>query len=472
MRGLDELVETGRVTEAEAREALKTVLWRRSEPTTLRNVAYDELLEDSGRRDDTRRMTELLLRTEVVLSQRGDMAARFADEAARQGWTDLLPTLVRSLATPVRGVALEQRAELAAIRTLAPDRSPPAVVWDVFTGDLLGTDGDELGDKERLAAWSLLMQLDGGRAYALERAAEFHRPDAPSIAGGDALAAIVRAARELRVVPTTAEELAWLRRLAEPANAAFWRDAARAATAFADPAGRAPSPQDGLELRHLAALVYAQRFQPQALEWSRSNLLSTIETELAGRDHRWRDRDTAGEIPNESLERNERDMSRADLLLLWAGLEAIDRAGPGARRALGELGDRDMLDTTTEHGGVLSFADDDGALTIAHYPPRPRDRVSDQRMIAPDALLTDSDDALFHFHLHAQRYDNGPLAGPSPGDFDYARLHGRACVVFTFVDRARMNADYYQPNGVVIDLGMIDVRPPRDRAAASPQRAR
>jgi hypothetical protein len=48
---------------------------------------------------------------------------------------------------------------------------------------------------------------------------------------------------------------------------------------------------------------------------------------------------------------------------------------------------------------------------------------------------------------------NAEFAGPGPGDADYAIEQGRACVVFTSIRAGVLDADYYQPGGVVIDLG-------------------
>jgi hypothetical protein len=46
-------------------------------------------------------------------------------------------------------------------------------------------------------------------------------------------------------------------------------------------------------------------------------------------------------------------------------------------------------------------------------------------------------------------------AGPGQGDDAYAQVLGRSCIVFTTLGKDSMNADYYQPDGVVIDLGEI-----------------
>jgi hypothetical protein len=72
-------------------------------------------------------------------------------------------------------------------------------------------------------------------------------------------------------------------------------------------------------------------------------------------------------------------------------------------------------------------------------------------------MLRAGDAALFHYHFHAQRPDNRDYAGPSNGDLVYADRFGRACLVFTTVDEGVLNADYYQPGGARLDLGMLRV---------------
>jgi hypothetical protein len=73
-------------------------------------------------------------------------------------------------------------------------------------------------------------------------------------------------------------------------------------------------------------------------------------------------------------------------------------------------------------------------------------------------MLTAGATALAHFHFHVQRDDNADYAGPSEGDVGYAQDQGRACVVFTSVRAGVLNADYYQPGGITIDLGEVRTR--------------
>jgi hypothetical protein len=76
-------------------------------------------------------------------------------------------------------------------------------------------------------------------------------------------------------------------------------------------------------------------------------------------------------------------------------------------------------------------------------------------------MVNASDLALIHYHLHAQKDRNDEFAGPSPGDLLYSSRSGRTCVVFTTIGKGgRMNADCYQPDGAVIDLGELAPPPP------------
>jgi hypothetical protein len=461
IRGLDAAADAGEAPMPSTREHFKDIVWRATEPLSVRIAAYEALLNDDGYGADTQRMTELMLPTEVIRARGTGFVEVIASTAVERGWTGLTPALVRSLSLPFGNDPPEARPEFAAIAALntesdaeAPGRVVADAVWSVFAGERRASDGKPLEAEDQRAAWALLMQLDAGRELALERA---RAGGGPGDAQGPLLALIRRGARELSIVPNTASELAWLERLAELDHQPFWRRAASVVD------GLEGEQLNGLELRHLAGLVYAARFRPELLAMTPGELESEVARMLGGRDHRWRARRTAGEIPNESIEGNRSRLVFGDMVLIASVVEMFDRAGDGALVALGELGDRDMLDSTTEHGGILD-AGEEGELVVYHYPPRLRDRGDDERMVASEAMIDAGTDALFHFHLHARDYDSGPLAGPSLGDIGYAINHGRSCLVLTFLDTDTMNADYYQPNGAVIDLGSFYVRGRAERA--------
>jgi hypothetical protein len=62
---------------------------------------------------------------------------------------------------------------------------------------------------------------------------------------------------------------------------------------------------------------------------------------------------------------------------------------------------------------------------------------------------------LAHYHFHAQEYKNSEFAGPGKGDIDTADRLDFNFLVFTFIDEKTLNVDFYQPGGVVVDLGTI-----------------
>ena len=117
-----------------------------------------------------------------------------------------------------------------------------------------------------------------------------------------------------------------------------------------------------------------------------------------------------------------------------------------------DYADRDMIDRTTEFGGIVEL-DPKGRFELLEYQPRAR--VADDRYLASSKLFKDGYTALFHFHNHAQKYRNERYAGPHLGDFEYADETGVNGLVFTFIDEATLNVDFYREGSVVVDLGTI-----------------
>ena len=76
--------------------------------------------------------------------------------------------------------------------------------------------------------------------------------------------------------------------------------------------------------------------------------------------------------------------------------------------------------------------------------------------MASQEMLDAGDASLMYFHFHASDYANRRYAGPSEGDLDYARRYGRIGIVCTFVSPRMMDADFFTPDGVVVDLGAIE----------------
>lgn len=343
-----------------------------------------------------------------------------------------------------------------------PDLSLEEVVFATFAGvyDEGATESGEVSrmlDEQRRAAWGVLCDLyaeeDEWRpTNRVERRPTGEvtaailafmdstpvRPDEPR-----EMAVLRRCAREFGTVPITREQLAWLERLASDEHATFWRVAARAV------AGLDGSQRDGFALRHLAPVVWASEHESRWLTMSKGDLLGLLDERMEGDAHF---RGGAMTVYDGSIRKAREDLYWGDALLLLVSRRAVEDAGVIAQ--LFTQADQDHGDTSTEHGGVLDWRD--GRFVALHYPPRPTQRLGDQRFVASDDLIEAGTPALLHYHFHANKTTNTQYAGPSVNDLEYARTFGRTCLVLTFIDGDRLNVDTYTPDGVSVDLGTIE----------------
>lgn len=431
-----EFVREGESTRPDMRETLKRIIWSRATAPQLRVAALNQLLSDDAGLDDTRNMLSLMLPTETQWE--------FLDSAATvtvdRGWTDLAPTFVRSWSRPpVPQPPDDQRPERRALAGLFPDRPVEDSVFAVLVGDAVGR---SIQERERAAAWALLRRIDPSNQRTLDLVSR--APDRPDDALLDALRA---GAMDLHAIPDTTEQLAWLQRLREPQNRSWWDDAA---LLIRDLPGEA---LHGFELRHVTGVVWAGRHASGWLGSSREALLSELDARLRPLPKHQR---TDGHIPGSETGELLRDwkekMVWGDVLLTLIALEATHN--PIIAPDLFLIADQDYLDRSTEHGGVLDGTPDGGFVAIS-FPPRASQRFGDNRFVASEEMLARGDTALFHFHMHATTHRGSHYAGPSSGDFEYARTLGRSCIVFTFISKDVLNIDYFQPNGVRLDMGEV-----------------
>lgn len=427
------LLDAGELDQAAYRESLKRIAWAMGDPSNVRIAAIDALLADVEA--DTRNMLRLMLPREVQWPVIGHVC----EVAAERGWSDMTPSLVRSYSRAVPEPPDDERPERAALIALNPGSSPARVAFDVFSAP---NDDPTWGDKIRADAWTLLCRLDPSGADTSQWLAALP----PS--GDPVIADLQASARDLHAAPTTGEQLEWLRELRAPQNAAFWQEASRAIASLT------PEQQEGLELRHASAVRWAARHRTDLLASTRDSLLGMIEAGLVGaKTHRRYAEDVPGGPSQEQRLVHAREkMVWGDALLVLAAMEAM--RDPDVAPAIFEQVEIDRRDTSTEHGGVLDCAAD-GSFVAYPYPPRPAQRMGDNRFIASPELLAAGNTALYHYHFHARRTDESEYAGPGPGDLEYAARFGRSCLVLTSISADVLDVDYYQPNGAVLDLGEI-----------------
>lgn len=400
--------------------AMHRVLWPDHQPTDLRLWSMDRLIEydpDAFWAVAQRRIRDVDL---------WPVLGPLIDRSARRGDPGFTAALVRSYTRESQIYPDDERPERAAIEALNPGLTVEQAVWGVLIND-----DPAVTTAARVDAWALTNRLAGpDRARALLLRMDSQHP----------LILDLKAARWLNVLPVNREAVLWLMQVRSESGGAYWDGAQRLAGHLTD------TQRQGLELRHLPVLYLADVSDPQL---DKATLLSRVARRLSSSGTTRTEPGIMMRLPSESLADHAATLCFADLLVINLLMDAL------ADRALvAELfiqADRDLADTTTEHGGVLAVQ----AGRVVALPFLPPLRAHDQKFYSSDALVLRMYTGLAHYHFHAQQYHNAAYAGPGTGDLDFADRMRPTAVVFTFFDRDTLGVDYYQAQGVVVDLGTI-----------------
>ncbi|MBX3356085.1 MAG: hypothetical protein KF724_10375 [Phycisphaeraceae bacterium] len=360
---------------------------------------------------------------------------RLCELIAENGMTDMTPTLINALAVNMAGWIRddEQRPEYIALQKLHGASSVPDVLYQAMLDSNPITQANL-----RARCWELLWKSgDRERLIALVQDER--------IKPGDTFLMDLRAsARDLGILPRNREEILWLRTLREPKHAGFWRESMAATGQMSE------SVRKELELRELPVAVAAMRIDPSLLRATPQELYPRLESRIKSEGRQTASpnfRGYSGEF-TESLYQIKDDLKWGDFAAMLLATDMM--AHEPAVRHIFEIADRDLMDRSTEYGGIIEV-DAQGRFAVVEF--RPRVTGSDMRFEAPPEMFERGYTALFHFHNHAQSYDNARYAGPHMGDFAYAESSRANCLVFTFLDRRTMNVDFYRHGRVVVDLG-------------------
>lgn len=440
----------GSTQRAATRKALKDIVWATNAPQEIRVRAVETLLDDTdpAGQADAREMARLRLATEPSRL----VVTAICQRAADGGWTEFIPALIRSYARPVPNIAEEERAERIALTKLAPGESAQQVAFKVFVNPPPdeGPYGQRWDQRARADAWDVLGRIDADGSWRRQAIAEGQG------AGSPALEELRIGLRDLRSLPRTGDELIWLGDLLDEKktdNRRWWAEAS-AAVASVD-ASKAPT----LELRHAEIIRWAKANKPEWLAMSREELLAELRRRIDDRRifRRVADSTDFFKPVREDLARWEDQLKWADLLTVLV-IDTLVRQ-PAVMAVLAQQVTIDRRDTTTEYGGLLEMVVGTPRATL--FPPRASSRVGDNRFIASEDMQARSDRAMAHYHFHVQAERNERAAGPSQEDLEYARRHGRSCFVLTGIRKGMVDMDYYQPDGIVLDLGELVLEPGR-----------
>ena len=401
-------------------QALNQLLWEPGYSQWQRRYAVDRLVEF----DEVRFRQTLARRITAIPSW--DTRRYIFDLAINREWTDFTAPAVQSYAQTVTGVPDHDRPERAVITFCNPGRSIEQAVAQVF----VNASGD-VSQTQQVAAWEFLNRLVD-RA-ALIQQLEQAPPTSPLIID------IKASWTQLHTLPRNREGVLWLAYLRDPARQAVWNHLAAVA------GGLNPEQLQGLELRHLPVL---RRLDATVMAMDDNTLKQRVRALIEPERLDYppsgvaRPASGAGEI-------NSGWLCWAD----WAVIDLIARSlqSRGLVQALFAQADADFNDKKSEHGGVLDWQD--GEIVAHSYEPmmRRHDRIFYPSPKMVEHLYT----AVAHYHFHAQEYDNGEFAKPGRGDLELANRMNFNGLIFTFVSRDRLRVSYYQPNGAVVDLGVI-----------------
>ncbi len=433
------------------RRAIGDIAWNRSEPDDIRLAALDAIINDPSPTGTA--YAQDLIRLMLPHEESRGVVEYLSTAAAVNNWTVCTPALVRALSNPVGKTDAKDntpRIERAALHRLNPNRSIEAIAFDVFMDPTPPqvSWSDRYAKNTREDAWDLLARLDP-QGIARRELVRTNASADPTVA------AVARAERELGIIPITGPELTWMLSLESADDTRAWWSQTASVVARLTPEQR-----QGLALRHLEPIRWASKHRTPWLAASRQDLYAQLEARLAGRKTHRRTADVGafGRPVPARLADNAARLAWADLLTILVIDDAI--ADPQVRAALAGQVIADRRDTTTEYGGVLDAVNDTARFAALPFPPRPSEREHDRKFIASDDMVRAGRTAFAQYHFHVQKARHDAFAGPGEGDLLSAAASGRNNVVFTSINASTLNADYYQPSGVVIDLGEIPIAEP------------
>lgn len=408
--------------------ALYELVWGWGYPDWQQQEAIDQLVDLDGD------AFQKALTDRFASVARRKTRRALCEKAIEQNWAGFTLTALKSYAQPDPMIPDADRPERVVIEHFYPGLTVEQVVRRVFT-DSQGV----YSETQHVAAWQLLNRLANAQTLG---------PWLGRVPMSTPLIADLKAAAEqLRVMPRNREGILWLRYLRHPDRCASLKRAGSRVRRLT------PSQQRCLQLRHLPVIA---QLDQEVLAADRNTLLRRLQRRLPD--------DPQGPLPGiDAWAGHPQRLSQWENKLSWADLATIDLIN----QALGDdtltaqlfaQADADHHDRRSETGGVIDRVH--GSFTARRYEPLliQHDRI----FHPPPAMIEHLYTALAHYHFHAQAYRHRAFAVPGRGDRLFADRMNFNCLLFTFVDRDSLNVDYYQPGGVVIDLGII--RRPLHRA--------
>lgn len=398
---------------------------------TSRVLAYERLrsLDPEG----LRRLLEIRLPRSKRLQWRVWLCEKIAEER----WIDMTPTLIRAWATPIsnwNGPPDQRPERLALVEIYGEDK-----ITEVLLRVMLDANPITAANL-RTRCWELLIE-EGQKAHLVEVLAE------TEVQSSDGMLSDLREiSSKTGILPRNREEILWARALCEPENEQFLNEVNIAISKMPEHL------RNDLELRDLAIVRATFEHDPSLFEMDEESLYVRLDASVRSRERRVPTANFTGwsQGHTESLHEVREKLRWGDYMAMLIAVEALGI--PEVLDHVFDYAERDLEDKSTEYGGLIAL-DSQGRFVVLEFKPRMTE--GDNRFVASQQMFDASYTAIFHFHNHAQSYDNSDYAGPHLGDFTYANNTRANCLVFTFLNSRTIDVDFYRYDRVVVDLGAM-----------------
>jgi len=187
---------------------------------------------------------------------------------------------------------------------------------------------------------------------------------------------------------------------------------------------------------------------------NRTQLVLEISRALVTREHVARRSGADDAAPSDRFADNEDRLSIADLWNLYLLNEMLTR--PRIQLALRVMSLRDQSDARSAWGGLVFY--ENGVAEAKLYWSDKAMPADDTRYHLSAGALQQSRDALCWFHAHFRRWSNADRAGPTDEELAVAKEHNLYGLTLTSINDSRFCAHYYNPQGVVVSLGVFPFR--------------
>ena len=435
LRALNQINQQSQTTPLPATEhkrylkSLHGLVWNDSHPLPLRQRAT-ELLIAQNQQAFLESANDL-----ITIVDQWNMIIYLLDLAKQNRWQSFTIAATHSWARPSTLYPDDSRPERDLIQILNPTQSPRQTLLQILTGNYRGTPPTNrpisamiTTKRHEIAAWLILSRIT-------------KKPDLyAALAAADRNSQISQDLHTIKQsithLPSTREGLLWTNYLLHNPTPLGSPDT------FTDLNPAEPYWQNTLHIRHLPVAIRHLRSKAP------NPTSQTIRTHLV--KHPPHLRTDHPHPQEESFDLQLPKLAPADLLVIQNIIQATHSLS--VRQTLFAQADRDLKDTTSELGGVLTW-DQSNQYIAQPFPPEIR--AHDRKFYASNQLIESMYTGLAHYHFHAQKHNNQQFAAPGQGDQKFADRLGTHAVVFTFIDANTLNVDYYQPGNIVIDLGTI-----------------